>query len=200
MYLKQFRPVIAFHGTTKNLAQSYLAGEPLQLSTKEWNWLGDGTYFWEASPQRAWDWARQLHDKNADVVGAVLDLGLCLDLGDIACTTELRSAYQGMSKLMRQQGIALPKNIAKQSGQPMNRQLDCAVINWLHNMRAIARQDALIVGDTDTAEQNQPFTTVRAHFYEGRPAFRGAALRQLTHIQICVVDQKAIKGIFRPRE
>jgi hypothetical protein len=60
-------------------------------STREntYDWLGSGVYFWEANPDRAYDWAvhhaeRIKQESGAVVepfvVGAVIDLGFCLDL------------------------------------------------------------------------------------------------------------------------
>jgi hypothetical protein len=53
------------------------------------DWLGTGIYFWENSARRALDWAKfaKEHPKftrtqvrHPFVVGAIIDLGNCLDL------------------------------------------------------------------------------------------------------------------------
>ena len=62
--------------------------------------------------------------------------------------------------------------------------LDCAVIETLHE---------LVVGDGRT-----PFDSVRCAFEEGKPAFSGSAIRDKTHVQICIRNIDCIKGYFLP--
>ncbi|GBR75667.1 hypothetical protein NO2_0318 [Candidatus Termititenax persephonae] len=76
-------PVIAygFHGTDEKCAYDVILGKIPHLSKSEntWDWLGTGIYFWEANPQRAWEWAKE-HKKNPAVIGAIISLGNCLNL------------------------------------------------------------------------------------------------------------------------
>ena len=57
---------------------------PLLPSEKAYDWLGSGIYFWENDPERALEWAIQKAEagayKEPFVVGAIIDLGNCLDL------------------------------------------------------------------------------------------------------------------------
>jgi hypothetical protein len=48
----------------------------------EYDWLGNGIYFWEHSPERARRWA----GADGIVIGAVIQLGNCLDLTDLRYT------------------------------------------------------------------------------------------------------------------
>jgi len=85
----QFHPafVLGFHGTTKSVFRQVVMQSPqahLQVSRQPYDWLGPGAYFWEQDPERGLEWARQ-HPRRGSraqpaVVGAVIDLGLCLDL------------------------------------------------------------------------------------------------------------------------
>jgi len=60
-------------------------------SSNDYDWLGDGIYFWEHNAQRAYDFAVMMSDqphpsgqkiKKPAVVGAVINLGHCLNLLD----------------------------------------------------------------------------------------------------------------------
>ena len=77
---------------------------PLQhvISENPYDWLGRGGYFWENSPDRALEWAQFLrkHPQNPEhkikdpfVVGAVIDLGNCLDLSDAGSLEIIKTAY-----------------------------------------------------------------------------------------------------------
>lgn len=78
--------VLGYHGCDRGVAERLLGGENFKLSSNDYDWLGPGIYFWEANPQRGLDFARELavlkRDKGrirkAGVVGAVIELGLCL--------------------------------------------------------------------------------------------------------------------------
>ena len=77
------RTVIGYHGTSRNIAESLVAGEPFQPSMNDDDWFGNGVYFWEYAPQQAWWWARELKKKEEPaVVGAMIRLGNCFDLLD----------------------------------------------------------------------------------------------------------------------
>ena len=75
---------------------------------------------------------------------------------------------------------------AKNRGSDLQaRYLDRAVFETLHQLRV---------------QRNQPsFDTVRAFFVEGEPLYKGAGLRDLDHIQICVREPRKIIGYFLPR-
>jgi hypothetical protein len=78
--------VLGYHGCDQEVAEQLLNNIPFLPSHNDYDWLGSGIYFWEANPQRGLEFANELADrspefiKNPTVVGAVLDLGYCLDL------------------------------------------------------------------------------------------------------------------------
>ena len=86
--------LLAYHGCEKKVGEAILAGDDhVARSENVYDWLGHGAYFWENSPQRALAWAEFLkkHPPARDrkirepfVIGAVIDLGNCLDLTDAA--------------------------------------------------------------------------------------------------------------------
>ncbi len=170
------RIVLGYHGGTAEFAGAVLRGEmPVsqwQPSVNPYDWLGHGIYFWEYAPERARAWGA------GDVIGAVIQLGRCLDLTDVRYTDLLSPAYQAVKKAFRRQAAKLPRNRGKR------RDLDCLVIN------------SLILGQPE----GERFQTVRCPFLEGRPAFPGSRILRESHVQLVVRDRACILGVFRPAD
>lgn len=138
--LYQFPPsfVLGFHGCDRSVGEGILRGEQVHLtaSKNDYDWLGTGIYFWEANPQRALEVAQERasgakHSRGdiqvPFVLGAILNLGYCLDLRDSSALNEVRQTYDVLASL----GIDLPTN-----GSSLKlRKLDCAVFNFLHERR-----------------------------------------------------------------
>jgi hypothetical protein len=171
--------VLGYHGCDPAFADGLIAGD---IPIADWqpsrnpydnpyDWLGDGIYFWEHAPARARDWGK------GGVVGAVLQLGLCLDLTDTAYTQLLELTHDKLRETSLAQKRRMPQNRGKR------RELDQLVINEL-----VAR------ADTDIGA----FQSVRCPFLEGKPAFPGSAILRESHIQIAVRDHGCIAGVFRP--
>ena len=157
------------------------------VSEKSYDWLGPGIYFWENDPVRAFQWAtlpwRKIH--RPSVVGAVIDPGRCLDLTTQDGIAAVKSAYEGLAQLHKLTDEPLPENRGTEKGK---RNLDCAVIKHLHRARNKMREfDPGIL----------PYQTVRALFVEGGELYKDAGFHDRTHVQICVVDQRQILGVFR---
>jgi len=63
--------------------------DELKPSHNKYEWLGFGIYFWENDVSRALEWAQHIKEnphiyhqqiKEPAVIGAIIDLGYCLDL------------------------------------------------------------------------------------------------------------------------
>lgn len=180
--------VLGFHGCRRATAERLVQGSLFEPSRNDYDWLGEGVYFWLSDPARALDFAREKFlrekiDEEPAVVGAVIDLGLCLDLSTRDGVQQMAYAFQSFRRAAETAGVELPEN---QGGDDLlRRYLDCAVINYLHEARATTR-----VPEIDT---------VLGVFIEGRPAFPGAGFREKTHVQIAVRTMQNIKGVFWPR-
>jgi hypothetical protein len=185
--LYETRPsyVMAFHGCSRKTGEAALAEHPkhLPFAKNEHDWLGHGIYFWEGNPGRALEWAKTHHPKDPFVVGAVIDLGRCLDLLDVSGIAQVKDAYETLSKIYAAVGEELPRNKGPLPDKG-RRLLDCLVINTIHEYRK--SQDA------------PPCDTVRAMFPEGDPLYEGAGFLEKNHIQICVRSTRSIKAYFRP--
>ena len=193
--------VLGFHGCDATFGNAALAsGLSLKPSAKSYDWLGPGVYFWENDRFRALEWSQQRvasgKYKQAFVLGAIIDLGNCLDLTLRENVELLAPAYKGLQGLNKASGLPMPDNLdvrSKIKGDKLLRYRDCAVINHLHAI--ISDPIANPPGNPDYLE---PFDTVRGLFAEGRPVYpRGSFYRQ-SHTQIAVINPKNIIGIFRP--
>lgn len=178
------RTIIGYHGCRKDFAADVLLGnlpiDQWKLSQNDWDWLGHGIYFWEHSPQRALRWARERYAEQADVIGAVVQLGRCFDLLDESITALLFEHYQVLMSVFGDAGELLPVNTGRDWKR---RNLDCFVIN-----------DIL----EEMSQQGQRYDTVRGAFLEGEPVYPGAGFSRETHIQLAIRSSACIVGVFRP--
>jgi len=194
MYSTRSGLILGFHGCDESVAHAVLNGHSfLKTSSNNYDWLGHGIYFWENSPSRAYEYADFLrkHPKRSlgiitkpAVIGAVIDLGTCLDLLDYQNLQLLKIAYQFVSA---QKKNSIPQNKAiNNSGDILLKELDCRVIETVHALKEEASQSS--------------FDSVRGVFFEGEEIYPNASFRVKDHIQICVRNPNCIKGFFLPRE
>lgn len=184
--------ILGYHGCDKKLADAVIAGKAkLDPSTNDYDWLGEGIYFWEHNAKRAYDFAverkKRKHPsgqqiKTPAVIGAVIDLGYCLNLLDTSYIALVKQAHQDLVMIAGKSGDPLPRNAGGRD--LVDRKLDCAVIRQLH----INQKNA---GQPD-------FDTLRAAFFEGKPLYDNAGFAANTHIQIAVRTPAQILGTFHP--
>lgn len=191
MYHKQSGLILGFHGCDIKTQKAILNSKSTHLepSTNDYDWLGNGIYFWENSPVRALQFAREKKQRQPEeiktpaVLGAVIDLGNCLDLLDAENADLVKSAYHDLKAIYKQSGLSLPVNKAFENQGQFNlllRPLDCLVLE--HLLKGIQ------------------FDSVRGLFPEGEPLYNGSGFRSKDHIQICVRNPvSCIKGYFLPR-
>lgn len=181
--------IIGYHGCDKAVALKVVGGQEQQIrSVNDYDWLGSGLYFWEDSQARALQWAHEESKKpngkikSPGVLGAVIDLGNCLNLVDSEHLQLVKAAHNAYINLCAVSGLKPAEN----KGRDLKaRFLDKAVFETLHKLRS------------DQGEA--PFDSVRAFFVEGEPLYANAGLRTLDHVQICVRAPKSIIGYFLPR-
>ncbi len=189
--------VLGYHGCDRSVAEKVFAGETdLTASKNSYDWLGHGTYFWENNPARALEFAQFLHDhprrgrtlvREPYVVGAVIDLGCCLNLLDSAGLRLVRDAYKQLETVHTAANVPLPQNKPLTgSSDLLLRNLDCAVIELMHQIRA--------------EEKLPDFDSVRGVFVEGAPLYPNAGFHEKNHIQLCLRSSDCIRGYFRVRK
>lgn len=184
---------LGFHGCDRQVGEQLIAGSmDFKASVNKYDWLGNGMYFWDNAPGRALDFANQVKlnpdmgdIKDPFVIGAVLDLGRCLNLLDHQNILLVAKHYELFVKLREREGEEIPKNVL--GPDTVKRFLDCAVIEFTHEM--VERYDKSLV-----------FDSVRAVFVEGGLLYEGAGFNAKNHIQIAVRNPNCIKGFFLPRQ
>ncbi len=197
MYSTRAGLILAFHGCDQSVVHNVLNDKsPLKTSNNKYDWLGHGIYFWDNSPSRALEYATFLSKypdrsvrpiKKPAVIGAVINLGYCLDLLDFENLKFLKLGFGLLDATCKSSGIDLPAN--KNVGTDKDlllRELDCAVIEMLHQLRV----------DKNMAE----FDSIRGVFWEGKPIYPNAGFREKDHIQICIRNPNCIKGYFLPKK
>lgn len=172
------RTVIAYHGTTKDIADRLVDGGPFHPSNNDDDWLGSGMYFWEYAPKQAWWWATQ-YKKNPHpaVVGAVIRLGNCFDLLDPANVDALRHMHADMMNVW-------PAGTKRPENGNQHKKLDCAVFNFLYNQK----------NDIQTARAVYVPTQAKDRVWS-----RSWIYAQ-SHIQICVRKQENILALWHVRK
>lgn len=117
--------------------------------------------------------------KEPFVIGAILDLGNCLDLTTYAGLVVVKEAYESLVQIYNAAGEQLPVNHPERFKHP----LDCAVINYLHSFRESQSEAAI--------------DSLKGLFTEGGPLYPGSEFQQKNHIQIVIRNTDCIKGVFR---
>jgi hypothetical protein len=112
--------VLGYHGCDASVAENVFAGRiSLASSENDYDWLGHGVYFWEHNARRAYDFARETRRrmrrtkrslKRPAVVGAIIDLGNCLNLLDSGSIEMVSEAYHDLVRLHDEAGEPLPQN------------------------------------------------------------------------------------------
>jgi hypothetical protein len=181
--------ITGFHSCERELGMRLLNGsDQLRPSDNPWDWLGPGIYFWEQNPQRALAYAEEAAMTNQKfsgriktpfVIGAIIELGNCLNLIEPNSINIVKEAYANLLGVVRDSGEKMPVN------RDANRRLDCAVIKYVHESNKKMGVTA--------------YDTIRSPFQEGGPIYEGANFTDRLHIEICVLNPDLIKGYFLPR-
>ena len=182
MYTENIGLIIGFHGCSRDLADRVIKGtDDFRPSKRPYDWLGNGTYFWDRDSRRAYEFAMEKKSKRPSVVGALIDPKRCLDLRCREGIELLRNAYNDYCK---NEGIPQEKNSSYEYGVPLRRNLD----------RIIIESACEMISNTGGTVD-----TVIGTFFEGDEIYPGSGMRDKTHTQICVRNPECILGYFRPR-
>jgi hypothetical protein len=188
--LAKFHPhqVIGYHSCDREVGLRVINGQDaLVPSTNKWDWLGHGIYFWEQDPYRALQYAiecaegkqrNKVRIKTPFVIGAIIELGNCLDLLDPYSLKIVEESFMGIKEMYEATGHPLPNN--KENA----RNLDCTVIEAVHK-------------SFEDADKN-PFDSVRCLFQEGKAIYENAQFFSKMHIQICLRNHDRVRGYFLP--
>lgn len=205
MYTSRPNLMIGFHGCDESVRDKLIfKPNSVKQSQEAFDWLGHGFYVWENNIERAKQWASDKKKRGQlntpSVLGVVFQLDNCLDFTDSASINILSYYYKLMKTDLASVGKDLPanKDVAKDQYQDkILRELDCAVIEYLH--QKIAEEISSGIAANGFSDL-KPFDSARGIFTEGGPAFEGAGIQLKNHIQICIRNPNCIKGFFIPRD
>lgn len=194
MYQNQTSLILGFHGCDREKGKALLTQDkPFILSSNQYDWLGNGMYFWESNHSRASDYAYEVKSNPAMgeitdpyVIGAVIDLGHCLDLMEHNNLQLLKKYYALLVKNYAKSGMDIPKNNIEKKLH----YLDRAVIELMHDEIKNGRN----------IDDLTPFDSVRASYIEGDALYPNAGFNDKNHIQLCIRNPNCIKGFFLPRK
>jgi hypothetical protein len=168
-----------YHGTSREAADA-IERDGFRPSSPTTDWLGDGIYFWQDAPLRAWEWATidKGHGPDAAVIGAAVELVTdhCIDLLDIGWHDALYVAHQALIRAYRRTGRPMPVQ------RGLAHRLDRAVINFLVD---------------DLRQRGVAIRALRGAFQEGEPTFPGSAIHRRSHVQIAVRDPSLVAYLWR---
>ena len=110
-----------------------------------------------------------------------------MNLTDSRFLSLLPRAYDELEKTVLRGGGKMPENrVPRDANEKLLRDLDCAVIETLHQLRVHEGEPA--------------FDSARGVFTEGGPVFAGAGIQRGNHVQICVRNPDCVRGHFAPRD
>jgi hypothetical protein len=181
--------ILGYHGCDKEDGERILNGEDFTFTRNDYDWLGHGVYFWENNPSRGFQFAQEKQKRRPDkikepfVIGAVIDLGFCLDMTTHNAIAAIKASYNLLPSFL-EDGEETPQN--KLGPDFILRHLDCQVIEFLHHLREINNQNE--------------FDSVRGIFTEGERIYENAGFYEKTHTQIAIRNESCIKEVFRVRQ
>lgn len=188
MYSKKPSIIVGFHGCDEEVRNNIVTNRiEMKPSCNDYDWLGQGLYFWENNYERALSFAKEQKERGRintpSVLGAYIDLGNCLDLLDSYYLARLQGAYKQLKISFELTNHELPVNQPVSKGSDLIlRRLDCAVI------------------EMHAAQANPKYDSVRGAFWEGEDLYPGAGMKEKNHIQISIRNIDNIKCFFIPRE
>ncbi|MCG8696422.1 MAG: hypothetical protein MI922_00090 [Bacteroidales bacterium] len=197
MYSKRPNIILGFHGCDQVVRDKVITGKDLlRKSSNDYDWLGNGIYFWENNYDRAFEYAQYIKEnpercktkiETPSVIGAVIDLGYCLDLLDSGYLKIVKEGYNLLVDIHDKYDLPIPINKAvEEEGDLLIRKLDCAVIETIHKF--------------NRDREAQAYDSVRGVFFEGDELYPNAGFKEKNHIQICLRNPNCIKGLFIPRK
>lgn len=174
--------VYGYHGcdhmTWKNIKNNVQAFNP---SKNDYDWLGEGIYFWENDPLRAKEWAKK-DFAHPIILEATICLGNCLDFSRSDHIKLLQTVYKLYETVKKKANQIVPENMTGFKGDLDNikRYKDCDVINFAYNFYR---------------KCYNKIDVIRSPFMEGEQIYSGTCFTEKQHIQLCVKDVSCIKTI-----
>lgn len=204
------RIVLAYHGCDITTRDRLVRGEiEPRISSNQYDWLGDGMYFFEGDPSRALKLAQNSHDNPNQLltrkaiatpaaVGAILEVERWFDLTTQVGIENFTHAAQAVIDGSANGGTPPPVNKPAFEGDEdlLHRAFDKAACDMVHTLRKYVHEQALHNKDTAAIIASAPYQAARGAFEQGGFIADGSSICVDTHIQIAVRDLSCIKGWF----
>ncbi|MFB2918715.1 MULTISPECIES: hypothetical protein [Aerosakkonema] len=173
--------VWGYHGTSAEAAE-LIVRDGFRIKSSRYHWLGDGVYFFQDAPLRAWEWANQRYSDPA-VIRSLIKLDEdCIDLVDIkwfSLIEEIYGLYLSSYELLKQ---PLPvQNLERKAHG-----IDCDFFNFM--VRLLSESRGIKV------------RAIRGVFIEGKRIFTNSAIFNRAHIQISILDTSLIQESYLVEE
>ena len=171
--------LVGHHSTSLRIAEAIVRGDSKFLSNKtEADWLGTGIYFWFDNVPRAREWKKNTIREKRAVIECVIDMGNSLNINNHHHQEYLKDAYRFLTMRVMDENFILEENIDNAAGKPIEKRLDCQVIDTVHYLRRMRREPQ--------------FDTVYSVFTSGEPIHPGSSFQKNSHLQICVLTLGSI--------
>ena len=167
--------VYGYHGTSMDAAIEIIESG-FKPSNNDYDWLGEGVYFWQDAPIRAKQWAQSVYPQQPAVIKSLIRLDNCIDLLDVGWIPSIRALYNRFVEDYQSSNLPLP---TQNPGRSKAHRLDCALFDYA--VSSINRSS------------NQEIETIRSVFVEGEDIYPNSAIYDLGHVQIAVRNTQLIK-------
>jgi hypothetical protein len=163
-----------YHGTSMDAAIAIIQSG-FKPSNNDYDWLGEGVYFWQDAPIRAGQWAKSIYPQHPAVIKSRIRLNNCIDLLDIGWIPTIKEIYNRFANNYQAANLPLPTQNPHRSKA---HRLDCAFFDYA--VTAINRSS------------ERKVETIRAVFLEGENIYPNSAIYDLAHVQIAVKNMASI--------
>ncbi|MBU2123033.1 MAG: hypothetical protein KJ999_21695 [Gammaproteobacteria bacterium] len=202
---------LAFHGCDITTRDDLVTGviPHLRSSTNEYDWLGNGSYYFENDSTRALHYAQYTaaHPElnltkdpigTPAVVGVVLDVSRWLDMTTQEGIENYRNALATLLAGFEARGQTPPANKAAfpEDEDLIHRSLDRAVYELIHSLRQTELAKGMAAADASKVIDMAPYQATRGAFKQGVQVGATSSVHAGNHVQIALRDTSCVRGWF----
>ena len=167
--------VYGYHGTSMDAAIEIIESG-FKPSNNDYDWLGEGVYFWQDAPIRAKQWAQSVYPQQPAVIKSLIRLDNCIDLLDVGWIPSIRALYNRFVEDYQSSNLPLP---TQNPGRSKAHRLDRTFFDY--------------AVETINLSSTRKVETIRSVFVEGENIYPSSAIYDLAHVQIAVRNTASIQ-------
>ena len=167
--------VYGYHGTSMTSAIEIIESG-FKPSNNDYDWLGEGVYFWQDAPIRAKQWAQSVYPQQPAVIKSLIRLDNCIDLLDVGWFPSIRALYNRFVDNYLSENLPLP---TQNPGRSKAHRLDRTFFDY--------------AVETINLSSSHKVETIRSVFVEGENIYPSSAIYDLAHVQIAVRNTASIQ-------